>query len=130
MTDNQNTLPDREAIADLLSDVFGRHPDLDYAVEGIFDAISTMPPPPVPTPAPDPVKAAAGVPNDEPHQIVCTGEAGSDVWNAAFGTWEADEFGIDSDEPIGEGERLFVNRRLYEALKAENAALRALQGEA
>lgn len=50
----------------------------------------------------------------DPKQIVCTGEEGSDVWNCAFGTWCADEFGIDSDEPTGQGERLYVRRDLYD----------------
>lgn len=52
--------------------------------------------------------------NTDPPQIVCTGEEGSDEWNCAFGTWAADDFGIDSDEPIGEGERLYVRRDLYD----------------
>jgi hypothetical protein len=56
------------------------------------------------------------IPDDEPRQIVCTGEAGSDKWEPAFGTWEADDFGMDSDEPVGAGERLFVNRRIYDDL--------------
>lgn len=68
---------------------------------------------------------ASGWPSDEPRQIVCTGEDGSDVWNCAFGTWSADDFGIDSDEPVGDGERLFVNRRLYDA-----AITRAIKAEA
>lgn len=67
---------------------------------------------------------AIGWPSDEPRQIVCTGEDGSDVWNCAFGTWSADDFGIDSDEPVGDGERLFVNRRLYDA-----AIARAIKAE-
>ena len=50
----------------------------------------------------------------DPQQIVCTGEEGSDVWNCAFGTWSADDFGIDSDESVGEGERLYVRRDLYD----------------
>lgn len=65
------------------------------------------------------------IPANEPRQIVCTGEAGSDEWNPAFGTWEHDEFGMDSDEPVGEGERLFVNRRLYDAVVAERDQLKA-----
>ncbi|TNE66815.1 MAG: hypothetical protein EP336_09360 [Rhodobacteraceae bacterium] len=73
-------------------------------------------------------KESAEIPDDEPRQIVCTGEeAGADVWNPAFGTWEADDFGIESDEPVGHGERLFVNRRLYDAILAENEALKAAQ---
>jgi chorismate mutase len=67
---------------------------------------------------------AVGIPHDEPRQIVCTGEAGSGKWNAAFGTWEADDFGMASDEPVGDGERLFVNRHLYDAIAAERDALR------
>lgn len=70
-------------------------------------------------------KQAVELPHDEPRQIVCTGQPGSNVWNPAFGTWEVDEFGIDSDEPSGEGERLFVNRRLYDALSARVAELEA-----
>ncbi len=66
------------------------------------------------------------LPSNEPRQIVCTGEAGSDEWNPAFGTWEFDDFGMESDEPIGDGERLFVNRRLYDALEAENKKLRSV----
>jgi hypothetical protein len=61
------------------------------------------------------------IPYDEPEQIVCTGEEGSGVWNPAFGAWEADEFGMDSDQSVGPGERLFVNRRLYDALAAKLA---------
>ena len=53
--------------------------------------------------------------NTDPQQIVCTGEAGSDEWNCAFGTWSADDFGIDSDEPVGTGERLYVRRDLFDA---------------
>lgn len=68
---------------------------------------------------------ASGWPSDEPRQIVCTGEDGYDMWNCAFGTWSADDFGIDSDEPVGDGERLFVNRRLYDA-----AIARAIKAEA
>lgn len=67
------------------------------------------------------------LPHDEPRQIVCTGEAGSGVWNCAFGTWEVDDFGIDSDEPVGEGERLFVNRRLFDAALTRIAELEAAQ---
>ncbi len=52
--------------------------------------------------------------NTDPKQIVCTGEAGSDVWNCAFGTWSSDEFGIESDEAVGKGERLYVRRDLYD----------------
>lgn len=65
------------------------------------------------------------IPDDEPRQIVCTGdEPGDDVWQPAFGTWAADEFGMNSDERIGDGERLFVNRRLFDALFAERDALK------
>jgi outer membrane murein-binding lipoprotein Lpp len=65
------------------------------------------------------------MPDDEPRQIVSTGEEGSDVWQPGFGTWEADDFGMDSDEPVGSGERLFVNRRIYDALAARVAELEA-----
>jgi hypothetical protein len=65
------------------------------------------------------------IPDDEPRQIVCTGEAGSNEWHPAFGSWEADDFGIGSDEAVGSGERLFVNRRLLEALAARVAELEA-----
>jgi hypothetical protein len=68
---------------------------------------------------------AAQIPDNEPQQIVATGEEGSDVWHCAFGTWEADDFGIDSEETVGEGERLFVNRRIYDALMARIAELEA-----
>ena len=53
--------------------------------------------------------------NTDPKQIVCTGEEGSDAWNSAFGTWSADDFGMDSDETVGDGERLYVRRDLYDA---------------
>lgn len=66
----------------------------------------------------DTSKEAFEIPPNEPRQIVCTGEVGSNEWNPAFGTWSSDEFGIDSDEPHGTGERLFVNRRIYDALSA------------
>jgi hypothetical protein len=76
---------------------------------------------------------AVDIPPDEPRQIVCTGEEGSDIWQPAFGTWSYDDFGISSDEPVGDGERLFVNRRIYDALAAERDAMRAqvaeLEGE-
>jgi hypothetical protein len=52
--------------------------------------------------------------NIDPKQIVCTGEEGTDVWNCAFGTWSEDDFGIDSDEAVGKGERLYVRRDLYD----------------
>ncbi|MEO0343007.1 MAG: hypothetical protein AAF198_06175 [Pseudomonadota bacterium] len=67
--------------------------------------------------------------NTDPKQIVCTGDEGSDVWNCAFGTWSADEFGIDSDEPVGDGERLYVRKDLYDAAlrRAENAERREAQ---
>jgi hypothetical protein len=59
--------------------------------------------------------------NTDPKQIVCTGEQGTDVWNCAFGTWSDDDFGIDSDEAVGKGERLYVRRDLYD--NAANIAL-------
>jgi hypothetical protein len=63
------------------------------------------------------------MPDDEPRQIVCTGEeAGADIWQPAFGTWSADDFGLDSDESVGTGERLYVSRRIYDALQARIAA--------
>ena len=62
---------------------------------------------------------AVEIPDDEPRQIVCTGEEGSNVWQPGFGTWEHDEFGMDSGETVGDGERLFVNLRIYSALMAE-----------
>jgi hypothetical protein len=70
---------------------------------------------------------AVAIPDDEPRQIVCTGEEGSDVWQPAFGTWSYDDFGIYSDETIGAGERLFVNRRIYNALLFDrNTSLEAV----
>ena len=55
--------------------------------------------------------------SNDPKQIVCTGEeVGADEWNPAFG--------IDSDETVGKGERLYVRRDLYDALSAERDALR------
>lgn len=64
-------------------------------------------------------------PDDEPTQIVCTGEPGMDIWQPAFGTWEADDFGLNSDESVGIGERLFVNRGLYDAIVSALEAERA-----
>lgn len=67
--------------------------------------------------------------NTDPKQIVCTGEEGSDVWNCAFGTWSSDDFGIDSDEAVGNGERLYVRRDLYDDAirRAEMAERREAQ---
>ena len=86
--------------------------------------IRALPLPPEPAPALVSFDATTvEIPDDEPRQIVCTGEAGSDIWQPAFGTWETDDFGIESNEPIGDGERLFVNRRIYDALfKSKNVA--------
>lgn len=67
------------------------------------------------------------MPDDEPRQIVCTGEeAGADIWQPAFGVWEADDFGIDADETVGDGERLYVSRRIYDALTARLSAAEAM----
>jgi hypothetical protein len=60
-----------------------------------------------------------------PQQVVCTGEEGSDKWNCAFGTWSADEHGIDSEEAVGDGERLYVRRDLYDISQARIADLEA-----
>ena len=67
------------------------------------------------------------MPDDESRQIVCTGEEdGADIWQPAFGTWSADDFGLDSDEGVGDGERLYVSRRIYDALAARLAAAEAM----
>jgi hypothetical protein len=60
-----------------------------------------------------------------PQQVVCTGVEGSDEWNCAFGTWVADDFGIDSNEIVGKGERLYVRRDLYDISQAKIAELEA-----
>lgn len=57
------------------------------------------------------------IPDDEPQQIVCTSEVGEDYWSGpGFGCWENDDFSLDSDENVGEGARLFVNRRIVDAM--------------
>lgn len=67
------------------------------------------------------------MPDDEPRQIVCTGEeAGADMWQPAFGVWEADDFGLASEEGVGDGERLYVSRRIYDALNARLASAEAM----
>lgn len=68
--------------------------------------------------------------NTDPKQIVCTGEEGTDVWNCAFGTWSADDFGIDSAETLGAGERLYVRRDLYDqAVKAGAPSIVGYRGQ-
>jgi hypothetical protein len=61
-----------------------------------------------------------------PQQVVCTGVEGSDEWNCAFGTWAADDFGIDSNETVGKGERLYVRRDLYDISQARIAELESV----
>lgn len=58
------------------------------------------------------------LPDDEPQEIVCTSDYDGSPWAPGFGVWETNDFELDSDEEIHEDERLFINRKIADAMLA------------